>query len=254
MGIPARLAMALGLGAALAVIAAADAAERPAASTELLARGKQIYARECAACHGAEGDGNGGGAYILSQQPRNFQLGAFKLRSTPSGQPPTDADLFRTLTRGIQGTTGAMMPSFRELSEGDRWALVDTVKSIARIETPGTPIKLPPESEPDLALGAMIYRHLQCASCHGDDGRGEGSSSLTLQDDQKRRVWAPDLTLGRFKGGDTPADVYTRMVTGLDGSPMPAYAGKATSAEIWALSHYVLSLSAGARTAQPGSR
>ncbi len=85
--------------------------------------GKQLYIRECASCHGPEGDGNGPGAYILSQKPRNLQLGVFKLRSTPTGENPTDDDLFNTITRGIAGATGAMMPSFASLSESDRWAL-----------------------------------------------------------------------------------------------------------------------------------
>jgi len=253
MTLPIRLPAAA-IAAALFSMAAADAAERPAADAALLERGKQIYARECVACHGADGDGGGPGAYILFQQPRNFQLGAFKLRSTPSGQPPTDEDLFRTISRGVQGATGAMMPSFRELPEADRWALVDVVKEIAALDQPGQPIAVPPEPEPSLALGALVYERLQCAACHGDNGRGEGSSSLTLLDDQKRRIWTPDLTRGLFKGGDAPADIYTRIVTGLDGSPMPAYADKATPDEIWALTHYVLSLSAQTHDGQKEDR
>jgi mono/diheme cytochrome c family protein len=232
-------------GVAVAALVA-TAAERPARTPELIARGKHIYARECLACHGAEGDGSGPGAYILAQQPRNFQLGTFKIRSTPSGQPPADDDLFQTITRGVQGATGAMMPSFRALPEADRWALVEVVKEIAGIDKPGKPITVPAEPRVNVALGRQVYDRLQCAACHGTDGRGDGSSSLTLVDDQKRRIWTPDLSRGRFKGGNSPADIYTRIATGLDGSPMPSYANKASPAEIWALAHYILSLSTGA--------
>lgn len=237
----------LSAGAALASLLAVGAMaetvyEPPSDLDALLDRGKQVYARECAACHGVEGDGEGPGAYILSQRPRNLQLGVFKLRSTPSGEYPTDADLFETITRGVQGATGAQMPGFSALSEEDRWALVSVVKDIALIDEPGTPIEVPPRPGANIALGEHVYERLQCASCHGDDGRGEGASSLTLKDDQKRRIWTPDLTRGVYKGGAEPAEIYTRIFTGLDGSPMPAYGSKATSEEIWALTDYVRSL------------
>ena len=233
--------------AALAFALPTNAPAQSQTDAALLERGKILYARECAACHGVEGDGEGPGAYILSQRPRNLQLGVFKLRSTPSGELPTDDDLFETLTRGVPSITGAMMPSFRSLPQADRWALVAVVKDLAQIEPfgadpPGTPIAVPPEPEVDLALGHDVYERLQCSSCHGPDGRGFGSSALTLKDDQKRRIFAPDLTRGAYKGGDEPAEIFTRIFTGLDGSPMPAYAGKATEQELWALTHYVLSL------------
>jgi cytochrome c oxidase cbb3-type subunit 2 len=234
-------------GAALASLLTVGAqaetvSEPPADLSVLLDRGKQVYARECAACHGVEGDGEGPGAYILSQKPRNLQLGVFKLRSTPSGEFPTDSDLFETLTRGIQGATGAQMPSFAALPEEDRWALVSIIKDFALIDEPGTPIEVPAQPGANLALGVQVYERLQCASCHGDDGRGDGASSLTLKDDQKERIWTPDLRAGVYKGGDAPEEIYTRIFTGLDGSPMPAYGNKATPEEIWALTDYIRSL------------
>ena len=236
----------LALVAALPLLAAAGSA---AADPAQLEHGKELYQRECAACHGAEGDGEGPGAYILSQRPRNLQLGVFKLRSTPGDQNPTDEDFFKTITRGIAGPHGAMMPSFASLPEADRWALVAVVKDFALIDAPGQPIEVPPRPETaDLALGAKVYERLQCASCHGAEGGGDGSSSLTLKDDQKRRIWATDLTTGRFKGGEEPAEIYTRIFTGLTGSPMPAYGGKATPDELWALTDYVLSFGPGTET------
>ena len=227
---------------AVLVSAHAAASEPSADLSKLVDYGKKIYARECSACHGVDGDGEGPGAYILSQKPRNLQLGVFKLRSTPSGQYPTDHDLFKSITNGLEGANGAMMPSFRSLSERDRWALVAAVKDIALIDEPGTAIELPAKPSTNIALGRDVYDRLQCASCHGDDGEGDGPSSLTLRDDQKRRTWAPDLTVGLHKGGGEPEDIYTRIVTGLEGSPMPSYAGKASSEELWALTDFVLSL------------
>lgn len=234
--------VAIGLVAlGLMFTASAFAANADKAKIEL---GKQLYTRECAACHGPEGDGNGSGAYILSQKPRNLQLGVFKLRSTPTGENPTDDDLFHTITRGIAGATGAMMPSFASLSEDDRWALVAYIKDIAGIQEPGQPIEVPAQpSTLDMAMGKQVYGRLQCAECHGDTGLGDGPSALTLKDAQKERIWVPDLTTGRFKGSGEPKEIYKRIATGIDGTPMPAYATKANSDELWALTMFVLSLS-----------
>ena len=232
----------------ITLVTGAYAADTDKASLE---RGKQLYTRECASCHGMKGDGNGPGAYILSQRPRNFELGVFKLRSTMTGDNPTDDDLFRTLTQGIAGSTGSMMPSFASLPEKDRWDLVAYVKHLAGIQQPGKAISVPAQpSSADLALGHKIYGRLQCGECHGDTGRGDGPSALTLKDDDKRRIWASDLTIGRFKSGDDPKEIYKRIATGIDGSPMPAYATKANAKELWALTLYVLSLSDDAKTSK----
>ena len=56
----------------------------------------------CIGCHGDIGDGNGENTpWMEPFKPRNFTLGIFKCRSTPTGTLPTDDDLFRTLHRGL---------------------------------------------------------------------------------------------------------------------------------------------------------
>lgn len=225
-----------------ATVPARSAERRPTATPALLAKGVEIYARECAACHGVKGNGEGPGAHIVNPKPRNFELGVFKLRTTPSGQPPTDDDLFRAITRGLANTA---MPSFRELPENDRWALVAVVMRFADIKTAARAITIPPEPATTQALlskGEDVYGMLKCNTCHGDDGRGDGTSSLTLKDDAKHRIWAPDLTRGGFKSGADPKALYARIATGLDGTPMPSYASQAKPDEIWALVKYTMSL------------
>ncbi len=208
-----------------------------------LARGFQVYMENCASCHGVKGDGEGPGAYILAQRPRNFTLGVFKFRSTPSGAPPTDDDLFQTITNGVAGANGAMMPSFAALPEDDRRQLVGVVKRFAAIIKTGRPIEVPPEPQArQVDIGAAVYERLQCSNCHGGEAKGDGPSSTTLKDDDKRRIWAPDLTRGSFKRGGTSRDIYLSFATGLDGSPMPSYADKASPSELWALTHYIQSL------------
>jgi mono/diheme cytochrome c family protein len=234
---------ALPIAAACCALLAALAPE-VAAAQAADADARRIYERECAMCHGVAGEGDGPGSHIVNPAPRNFALGVFKFRSTPSGEPPTDADLLRIIANGIPGTA---MPAFAELPERERRALVALVKSLAEIRQPGREVPVPPEPRATpgrIAQGARVYERLQCAECHGASGRADGVSSLTLKDDAKQRIWAVDLSRGVFKGGAAPRDLYLRIVTGIDGSPMPAYAAKATPDELWSLVHYVRSLSA----------
>ena len=240
-----RLVSILLAGAAWLGVTGSAAAQYVSPNPELLARGQELYARECSVCHGAEGEGDGPGAMYLAQRPRNLTLGVFKIRSTPTGQFPTAQDLFDTITRGLAGPHGAQMPGFASLPEEDRWALVEVVRTFAWMDEEGTPIEVPPRPEPpDLALGRQVYERLQCAACHGDEGHGDGASSLTLKDDDRRRIFTPSLVTGSYKGGDSPEEIWTRFYTGLSGSPMPAYAGRATHEELWALTEYLLTLKA----------
>src|SRR5271166_6725436 len=61
--------------------------------------GKADYRRYCVSCHGPLGDGNGESFPWVDPKPRDFQLGVFKCRSTPTGTLPTDEDLFNTIAR-----------------------------------------------------------------------------------------------------------------------------------------------------------
>src|ERR1700674_456675 len=77
--------------------------------------GKQLYRRYCVGCHGQQGDGKGENAPFVigplqDPLPRNFTLGLFKCRSTPTGSIPLDNDLYTTIGRGIYTT---YMPPWR---------------------------------------------------------------------------------------------------------------------------------------------
>ena len=238
-----KLARIVLAAAAFVSLSGPAAAQYTAPDPDLLAHGKELYARECAVCHGVEGEGDGPGAMYLAQRPRNLTLGVFKIRSTPTGQFPTAQDLFDTITHGLAGSNGAQMPGFASLSERDRWALVEVVRTFAWMDAEGTPVTVPPRPETaDLALGRQVYERLQCAACHGETGHGDGPSSLTMKGDDRRRTFAASLVSGSYKGGDAPEEIWTRFYTGLDGSPMPSYAGRASHDELWALTEYLLSL------------
>jgi cytochrome c oxidase cbb3-type subunit 2 len=210
-------------------------------------RGKAVYERRCVGCHGVKGDGNGPAATFLDPRPRNFTLGAFKFRTTPSGSLPTDGDLYRTLARGVRWTA---MPTWHELPEKDRIAVITYIKTFSsrwKEEKPEPPIVIgdPPKPTPELlARGKELYVKAKCFQCHGDSGKGDGPSADELVDDLKFRIRPADFTKGQFKGGGDVRDIYRTMTTGLDGTPMPSFADSMKDDERWAISYYVLAFSA----------
>ena len=216
-------------------------------TAQQVARGKAVYERRCVGCHGAQGDGNGPAATFLDPRPRNFTLGSFKFRTTPSGSLPTDGDLYRTLTRGVRWTA---MPTWHELPEKDRIAVIAYIKTFSsrwKDEKPEPPIPIgdPPKPTPELlARGKALYAQAKCAQCHGEDGKGDGPSAGELRDDLKFPVRPADFTRGQFKGGGEVTDIYRTMTTGLDGTPMPSFADSMKDDERWAISYHVLSFSA----------
>lgn len=78
-----------------------------------LARARALYAAECAACHGAEGRGDGPAARGLEPPPTDFtDRTRARVRSV--------FGLYNTITLGVAETA---MRGYAELTEGERWAL-----------------------------------------------------------------------------------------------------------------------------------
>jgi mono/diheme cytochrome c family protein len=210
--------------------------------------GARLYLARCAACHGERGDGRGPVAPYLDPAPRDFTAGVYKLRTTESGQPPTDDDLLRVVTRGIPGTA---MPAWTRLSERERRLVVAHVKGFSDAFTTRPTVVAPATSVSAsaavVARGREVYRAAKCWECHGEAGRGDGPSAATLKDDAGERIAPANLTKAwRFKGGREPRDVFLRLSTGMDGTPMPSYADTLPEDDRWAVAHYVASLAADA--------
>src|SRR5438132_902657 len=53
---------------------------RPPTSAETIAHGHELFAYNCAHCHGDHGEGDGYGAPFLVPQPRNFVTAKYKFR------------------------------------------------------------------------------------------------------------------------------------------------------------------------------
>jgi cytochrome c oxidase cbb3-type subunit 2 len=228
-------------------------------SPEWIAYGKQVFERRCIACHGAKGDGNGWAAtFLYKQRPRNFTLGEFKFRLTKSGAMPTDADLLRTITRGVRGTA---MPAWFELPIDDRLAVIQYIKyelaadrsDLAKPdyyfldEPPSTPLQIGTPPAPSASLvshGHEVWLQAKCWECHGKTGHGDGEKAAGLKDDWGFPIRPANLTRGQFKSGPGVADIYRTISTGLTGTPMPSFHDAFPDSDRWALAYYILSLSA----------
>lgn len=87
-----------------------------------LQHARQLYAENCAACHGDNGLGNGLMAHDLDPSPTNF-LDAARYRER------TLYGLYSTISMGVNGT--AMQPFATRLNENERWALAFYVGQLA---------------------------------------------------------------------------------------------------------------------------
>ncbi len=139
-------------------------------------------------------------------------------------------------------------------------------------EAPET-VVVPPDPPPtntrqqlagSIAAGRELFlsENAKCFQCHGREGKGDGEQS-ELYDDWNtgklkkdpacfrlpiQRLRPRDFTHETFRGGERPIDVYWRVHTGINGTPMPpagpglGSAGTLTPEEIWHAVNYVRSL------------
>jgi mono/diheme cytochrome c family protein len=231
-----------------------------------LERGLALYQQNCSVCHGPYGRGNGPATnlWYAGNYPRNFWYGKFKSRSTEYGTVPTDADLYRTLTRGMYGSS---MPSFRHLSERDRWSLVEFIKSLANYydeyeETvvnrfdpqskafAAQPLAIGEEPKPTLesvTRGRILFIEQGCVSCHQEKkarpiGLGRSEGNFNWYDEMNRPIQhSRDLTGGIFRAGAADTDVFRIISGGPNIGPMPNYLTLPIH-DRWALVHYIRSV------------
>lgn len=223
----------------------------PNAGSDLHLRGRYVFQRHCAVCHGKWGDGRGEMSVGMRPRPRDFTTGVFKFRSTPSGFLPTDEDLRRTLRRGIANSS---MPAFGSLAENEVEAVIAYIRTLSpRWEDRTASGAVQPQgvepswlSDPAASAGhggsGEVTFVTHCAPCHGVAGDGVSAVSDSLEDIWGQPCPPADLRSSSLKSGAEPADLYRTISTGLDGTPMPSFADNLSSVQRWDLVAYLMGI------------
>lgn len=179
---------------------------------DALANGLQVYAANCVACHGANGEG-------ATLAPA---LNTDELRSRL-----TDADIVRIVAQGVPGTLMAGWARALEPGEIDavatllrRWPELDAA-GVTLPVVEAAPIDMSPEA---IASGARLYNIL-CTQCHGVDAYG--TRLAPALNDQTFLSQTPDAAIQQIIAGGVP------------GASMPAWGGYLTEADIAAITAYL---------------
>lgn len=222
------------------------------ARQELTLHGQGAYTKRCAGCHGDKGDGKGPAAIFLNPAPRDFTSGIFKFRSSTVGTLPSDHDLMATLSKGVNGTS---MPSFADVPEQERFAIVQYIKTFSKSwddkasfgpVVQGTPF---PEDEfknykifiSRAEKGRKLFIE-SCVVCHGNSGKGDGEGGFELTDDWSHPIRPANLTKLTIKSGKSVKDIYKTLLVGVNGTPMSSYKDVYSDDQLWDLSAWVLYL------------
>jgi cytochrome c oxidase cbb3-type subunit II len=171
-------------------------------------RGQQLYARNCASCHGTRGQGDGAGATGLRPRPTNLSEHEYSLDRLGSA-----------LWNGVAGTA---MPAWRDLPPQDLSAIAEMVRGFHAAEPE------PTVSKEVTDLGEKVYKD-RCAQCHGENGAGDGTA-----------VDQFPIAASNFLTQRLNLDASLRVLrNGVDGTPMAPWTSELSEAEISAVASYV---------------
>jgi cbb3-type cytochrome c oxidase subunit II len=169
-------------------------------------RGLRLYARNCASCHGAHGEGDGPGAKGLHPKPANLAQHEYTLDGV------SDA-----LWNGVDGTS---MPAWRDFPPPD---LAEIAAVVIGFHDAG---EAPEGTKSE--LGTQVYKD-HCAQCHGDGGDGEGPASDRFP-----------IAASNFLTAQPGLDIALRAVrNGVEGTSMAPWSSQLSNAEISAVAEYV---------------
>lgn len=173
------------------------------------AAGEGIYAEKCAPCHGQNGLGDGERAVDLPNP-------VTAVGSAEVARLATPVDWYTVVT---QGNLERFMPPFSSLTDRQRWDVVAYMYTLS-------------EDAGQAALGEQLYQQ-NCASCHGESGKGDGLAAANLS--------MPNFTNQEYMAARS-ADAFFQAITNGIAPSMPAYQAQLTDSERWALAAYLRSL------------
>jgi mono/diheme cytochrome c family protein len=179
---------------------------------EEVSRGGALFAANCASCHGPAGLGDGKASASLLPAPANLTAARF-----------SDERVSGVLWNGIPGSS---MPPWRQLPAEDLRTLIAYVQSLG---VPSAPSRSPETASVD--QGKALFA-ANCASCHGDQGSGNGPAAGAL---------APPPTNFNVKR-PTQRRVLDVLENGIPGTAMPPWKRQLDQEQQQALAEFVHSL------------
>jgi len=152
-------------------------------SAKSLDNGRQMYVRQCYACHGLAGDGRGPSSPGLRPAPRDLRQAKYKFVRMVDGDLPSDKMLYDVIRGGLHGT--AMLPW--DIQDDALYDIIHYIKTFSPEDEGwrdpenevGSPIELsddPWTEKPEEAVeyGKYVYHGVaNCQSCHPAYGSKE---------------------------------------------------------------------------------
>lgn len=185
-------------------------------------RGKALFERNCAVCHGADGQAGTPVGRLLKPRPRNFADPIEMARLTVDR-------IYRAIKEGRPGT--AMAAWKQVLTETEIGDVIDYIHSLS------SATKTAPFSAERLSLevGRRIYAR-ECANCHGADGRADTEVARVLN--PPPRNFTDPIVMARLDDGR----VYMAIYRGRPGTAMGGRGELLAPAEIIDVMRYIRTL------------
>jgi mono/diheme cytochrome c family protein len=248
-------------------------------SAESLSNGRQMYVRQCMACHGLEGDGRGPSSPGLRPAPRDLREAKYKFIRMEDGDLPTDDMLYEIIRHGLHGTA---MLSW-DIQDDALYDIIHYIKSFSTEDEGwrdpenevGTPLEMTEDpwtekSDEGIARGKHVYHAVaNCQSCHPAFATREYIQSSFVAENKKpefrddgyhsaRQVTEytvngveqtnlpPDYTWNSIRtvtpGPEAKVSLYRVIGAGVNGTAMARWKGTLDDDDLWAVSYYVESL------------
>jgi mono/diheme cytochrome c family protein len=163
------------------------------------------------------------------------------------------AEIRKEFLDSVNGTDMAESLTGIVDAAAERWVAANEESSLV-----APTVKHTPATAQSIARGRALYlsKDLNCIACHGEAGLGDGPQTYSitknsagqdnptpgLYDEWGNLVVPRNLTTGIYRGGRRPIDLFSRLHGGIKGTPMPAFGGKKTDAELWDVVNYIMSV------------
>lgn len=162
--------------------------------------GAKLYGRNCASCHGENGNGGIGVPLALP----SFQAGI------------SDDYLHKTIRLG---RPGRVMPAFTSLNNAEVEAIVRHLRSWNKgpaVTYSRQPVKGDPSH------GKQLFAQY-CAACHGVNGEGAKGTGVTFSRPRDLPIMAPALHNPGFLAAAPDAMIKATLMRGREGTPMISF-------------------------------